>query len=94
MRLKNEGMPNYENNNLKGSLYITFDVDFPKDRQFTVEDKDGKYWDLSTCIIIINLSSEIFGVVFIPNIITMHFIIIVIQKVLQQASSQRIYNGL
>ncbi|KAF8787195.1 DnaJ shv like protein [Argiope bruennichi] len=30
IRKKNEGMPNYENNNLKGTLYITFDVDFPK----------------------------------------------------------------
>ncbi|XP_035228585.1 dnaJ homolog subfamily B member 11-like [Stegodyphus dumicola] len=30
IRKKNEGMPNYENNNLKGTLYVTFDVDFPK----------------------------------------------------------------
>ncbi|XP_071112173.1 dnaJ homolog shv-like [Haliotis cracherodii] len=30
MRKSNEGMPNYENNNVKGSLYITFDIDFPK----------------------------------------------------------------
>lgn len=30
IRKKNEGMPNYENNNSKGTLYITFDVDFPK----------------------------------------------------------------
>lgn len=30
LRKKNEGMPNYENNNLKGTLYVTFDVDFPK----------------------------------------------------------------
>ncbi|XP_054156109.1 dnaJ homolog subfamily C member 7-like [Oppia nitens] len=30
MRKPGEGMPNYENNNLRGTLYITFDVDFPK----------------------------------------------------------------
>lgn len=30
IRKKGEGMPNYENNNLHGNLYITFDVDFPK----------------------------------------------------------------
>lgn len=30
MRKTGEGMPNYENNNLHGTLYITFDVDFPK----------------------------------------------------------------
>lgn len=30
MRKPNEGMPNYENNNKFGTLYITFDVDFPK----------------------------------------------------------------
>ncbi|ESO05160.1 hypothetical protein HELRODRAFT_171496 [Helobdella robusta] len=27
---KGEGMPNYENNNAKGTLYITFDVEFPR----------------------------------------------------------------
>ncbi|XP_012259502.2 dnaJ homolog shv [Athalia rosae] len=30
IRKKGKGMPNYENNNLHGTLYITFDVDFPK----------------------------------------------------------------
>merc|ERR1712045_978133 len=30
IRKKGEGMPNCENNNLFGTLYITFDVDFPK----------------------------------------------------------------
>jgi DnaJ family protein B protein 11 len=30
MRKAGEGMPNYENNNLRGTLYVTFDVDFPK----------------------------------------------------------------
>ncbi|KAF6025800.1 dnj-20 [Bugula neritina] len=30
IRKTGQGMPNYENNNMKGSLYITFDVEFPK----------------------------------------------------------------
>ncbi|KAF4518647.1 hypothetical protein B566_EDAN005974 [Ephemera danica] len=30
IRKKGEGMPNYENNNLHGTLYITFDIEFPK----------------------------------------------------------------
>lgn len=30
IRKKGEGMPNYENNNLFGMLYVTFDVQFPK----------------------------------------------------------------
>ncbi|XP_065837515.1 dnaJ homolog subfamily B member 11-like [Oscarella lobularis] len=30
IRKKGEGMPNYDNNNILGSLFITFDVDFPK----------------------------------------------------------------
>ncbi|ESP01907.1 hypothetical protein LOTGIDRAFT_138864 [Lottia gigantea] len=30
LRKSGEGMPNYENNNVKGALYITFDVEFPK----------------------------------------------------------------
>ena len=35
-----EGMPNYDNNNLKGTLYITVEVDFPK-RAFSPEEKEG-----------------------------------------------------
>jgi DnaJ family protein B protein 11 len=40
MRKANEGMPNYENNNVRGSLIITFDIDFPKGT-FTEEEKEG-----------------------------------------------------
>lgn len=39
IRKKGEGMPNYENNNLIGTLYITFDVEFPKN-DFTEEQKE------------------------------------------------------
>ena len=42
IRKSGEGMPNYENNNVKGSLYITFDVQFPK-VEFTEEEKKCKY---------------------------------------------------
>ena len=41
MRKKGEGMPNYENNNVKGTLIVTFDVDFPKG-DMTQEQKDSK----------------------------------------------------
>lgn len=40
IRKKGEGMPNYDNNNLFGTLYITFDIDFPKE-EFSDEDKEG-----------------------------------------------------
>lgn len=40
IRKKGEGMPNYENNNLHGTLYITFDVEFPK-AEISEEDKEG-----------------------------------------------------
>lgn len=40
IRKKGEGMPNYENNNQKGVLYITFDVEFPK-QEFTDEEKEN-----------------------------------------------------
>jgi len=38
LRKKGEGMPNYDNNNLYGTLVITFDIDFPK-AEFTEEQK-------------------------------------------------------
>lgn len=40
IRKKGEGMPNYENNNLHGTLFITFDVEFPK-QELSADDKDG-----------------------------------------------------
>lgn len=39
IRKKGEGMPNYENNNLHGTLYITFDIEFPK-QDFTEQEKE------------------------------------------------------
>jgi len=40
IRKKGEGMPNYDNNNLHGTLYITFDVEFPK-QDFDDAQKEG-----------------------------------------------------
>jgi DnaJ family protein B protein 11 len=34
-------MPNYENNNKVGDLYVTFDIDFPK-KDLTEEEKKSK----------------------------------------------------
>lgn len=41
IRKKGEGMPNYEDNNSHGLLYITIDVDFPK-KELSAEEKEGK----------------------------------------------------
>lgn len=41
IRKKGEGMPNYNDNNLHGLLYITFDVEFPK-KDLSAEEKEGK----------------------------------------------------
>lgn len=43
IRKKGEGMPNYDNNNLHGTLYITFDVEFPK-QELSEQDKDGRFF--------------------------------------------------
>ncbi|CAL4059590.1 unnamed protein product, partial [Meganyctiphanes norvegica] len=40
IRKKGEGMPNYNNNNLFGTLYISFDVEFPKE-EFNDEEKEA-----------------------------------------------------
>ena len=39
LRKANEGMPNYENNRVRGALSITFDVEFPKGRAMTADEK-------------------------------------------------------
>ena len=41
IKKKEEGMPNYENNNIKGDLYITFDIAFPRGG---LEDNDKEGW--------------------------------------------------
>ena len=35
-------MPNYENNNIFGTLFITFDVSFPKG-ELTTEEREGEF---------------------------------------------------
>lgn len=38
---KGEGLPNFDNNNIRGSLIITFDVDFPQ-TQLDEQQKKGE----------------------------------------------------
>jgi len=52
---KNEGMPNYENNNVRGTLFITFDVNFPKG-ELTAEDKAGEKHRVSMDLIFFQFS--------------------------------------
>lgn len=40
IRKKGEGMPLYDDNNKRGTLYITFDIEFPK-ADLSQEDKEG-----------------------------------------------------
>ncbi|KAK4880385.1 hypothetical protein RN001_008531 [Aquatica leii] len=40
IRKKGEGMPSYDNNNLHGTLFITFDVEFPK-QELTEDEKEA-----------------------------------------------------
>lgn len=42
IRKNGEGMPNNENNNLRGTLYISFDVEFPKTQLSDTEKEDIK----------------------------------------------------
>lgn len=41
IKKKGEGMPSYENNNVHGDLYITFDVEFPR-KELSQEQKKCK----------------------------------------------------
>ena len=43
IKKKGEGMPNYENNNIRGNLYITFDVEFPK-TQLSEDQKESTFF--------------------------------------------------
>lgn len=85
IRKKGEGMPNYENNNLHGTLYITFDVDFPKN-EMSEKDKEGKSSN-HTFVIIQCLSMLKFD-----NCVCFRFTDI--KRILNQSSNNRIYNGL
>lgn len=78
IRKKGEGMPNYSDNNLHGTLYITFDVEFPK-QEFTDEQKQRE------CLnnLIKNSTEYNFYAFFVE-----------IRDVLNQASNNKVYNGL
>ena len=49
MHKQGEGMPNYDNNHVKGMLVITFDVDFPKG-DFTTEEKQREFECCLQCL--------------------------------------------
>jgi DnaJ-class molecular chaperone len=68
MRKKGEGMPNYDNNNINGILYITFDVAFPES-ELTETEKEGK----EKTYLSMNLLS-------IPNIPIIHFFFFLIYQ--------------
>lgn len=42
---KGEGLPNFDNNNIRGSLIITFDVEFPP-TQLDEQQKNGEKLEL------------------------------------------------
>uniref|UniRef100_A0A8C4S2Y6 DnaJ homolog subfamily B member 11 n=1 Tax=Erpetoichthys calabaricus TaxID=27687 RepID=A0A8C4S2Y6_ERPCA len=52
---KGEGLPNFDNNNIRGSLIITFDVEFPKEH-LTEEQRQGMLMD--TGLITIHFSGN------------------------------------
>lgn len=84
VRKKGEGMPNFENNNLHGNLYVTFDIDFPK-QDFTAQEKEG-------------ISSKQVFFIFLEvllNFVSHMFIFVsALQKILKQTPNNKVYNGL
>ena len=64
IRKKNEGMPNYENNNHKGVLFITFDVVFPK-KELSPEHKKRWFifWLICICSLQCGVNCIQYGVV-------------------------------
>jgi len=53
-----EGMPNYENNKIRGTLYITVDVKFPRGT-FSEQDTEGEN---SCCLIRMLCVSQAFPI--------------------------------
>lgn len=74
-------MPNYENNNLHGTLYVTFDVEFPK-QEFTSEEKEGKHDDTTE----VKASEKLMCFCYL--------LFADLRRILAQSSNNRIYNGL
>lgn len=86
IRKKGEGMPNYNNNNLHGTLHITVDVAFP-DTDFTDEQKEGK-----STVRYISARNRSTALSCIINCFIVYFT--EIKKLLQQSSVNRVYNGI
>lgn len=96
---KGEGLPNFDNNNIRGSLIVTFDVDFPKE-QLDDQQKDGKrtsseygqwailvelWWLLWSFCIFLCICELINAIIHFPS---------GIRQLLKQAPFQNVYNGL
>lgn len=81
IRKKGEGMPNYENNNLHGTLYVTFDVEFPK-QEFTPDEKEGKL--ARNCATPIEHSFDFVSLFSFTDL----------RRILAQSANNRVYNGL
>ena len=78
-------MPNYENNNQFGTLFITFDVHFPKEA-FTTEQKESKFVSL-------RLFSTWLGNCLIGNILLLFCL--GLKNILKQDDIKaKVYNGL
>ena len=82
IKKKGEGMPNYENNNRKGDLYITFDIEFPK-KDLTPEQKEGKLPDPSQKALFHNSPGS-----------HVYLLFVALKAIFEQDSAQKVYNGL
>ena len=77
---KGEGMPNYENNNSRGTLYVSFDVEFPRG-ELSDEDKQGQ--EFYACFYKSAYTTNCQALSH-PGI----------EAILKQDKRQRVYNGL
>lgn len=87
-------MPHYDNNNLHGNLYITFDVEFPKEA-FSEEHKESKFS--------IFCASQYLKILYV-TLMTLsernlrqskiNTLISALKKILKQKSINNVYNGL
>lgn len=97
---KGEGLPNFDNINIRGSLIITFDVEFPQ-AQLDDQQKDGETAEPSSwCSLLVFNATFFFHFSQINNcfLLSSHpglcSFVAGIRGLLKQSSVQKIYNGL
>ena len=98
-----EGMPNYDNNKMKGTLYVTMDVEFPRG-SLSEETRDGGCGLCSSICVRGEVLGRSFCIIvqLLPYIakIIMHFLSCLfvspaeLIRLLGQDSKQTVYNGL